>query len=119
MTAINNPLSPACCLGHTFNDVNLGLRIRHSFPRSQHQENPNLAMDAFADQARNLADRYEREAREEEDRKLMGVGSEEEDEDVDRMEVFRPVVQTLVGALGGYEVSRIRLSYQRSTQGGC
>lgn len=70
-------------------------------------------MDAFADQARNLAERYEREAREEEDRKLMGVGSDEEEEEVDRMEIFGPVVQTLVGALGGYEVSPTQINASR------
>jgi hypothetical protein len=30
---------------------------------------------------------------------------EDEDEMIDRMEVFLPVVQSLVNALGGYEVS--------------
>lgn len=33
---------------------------------------------------------------------------EDEDEMVDRMEVFLPVVQSLVNALGGYEVSILR-----------
>lgn len=40
------------------------------------------------------------------DEAMLGdLPREDEDEMVDRMEVFLPVVQSLVNALGGYEVS--------------
>jgi hypothetical protein len=59
----------------------------------------------FVTQAREAADRYDREAAEEEQREEMGMEDEEDDEMIDRMEVFMPVVQSLIGALGGFEVS--------------
>jgi hypothetical protein len=59
----------------------------------------------FVTQAREAADRYDREAAEEEQREEMGMEDDEDDEMIDRMEVFMPVVQSLIGALGGFEVS--------------
>lgn len=58
---------------------------------------------SFASSARALADQYERQAegRDEDE----GMDQEKDDDDmVDRMELFMPVVQRLVGALGGFEV---------------
>jgi hypothetical protein len=59
----------------------------------------------FARTARALADRYDREAAGEDIDEAASSGSEDEGDMVDRMDLFMPVVQRLVGALGGYEVS--------------
>ena len=61
----------------------------------------------FASSARALADQYDRQATgvEEDD----GIDQDEEggEEMIDRMELFMPVVQRLVGALGGFEVCNL------------
>jgi len=59
----------------------------------------------FARSARALADRYDREAAGEDADEDIGSGSEDGGEMIDRMDLFMPVVQRLVGALGGFEVS--------------
>jgi len=59
----------------------------------------------FARSARALADRYDREAAGEDVDEDIGSGSEDDGEMIARMDLFMPVVQRLVGALGGFEVS--------------
>lgn len=73
------------------------------------QSNTSLipARMEFDQQAREYAEMYEREAAAELERE-QGEDDGEDEELIDRMEVFMPVVQTLVGALGGFEVSEIR-----------
>jgi len=59
----------------------------------------------FARSARALADRYDREAAGEDVDEDIASGSEDDGEMIARMDLFMPVVQRLVGALGGFEVS--------------
>lgn len=58
----------------------------------------------FASSARALADQYDRQAAGEEEDDEIDREGEGDDDMVDRMELFMPVVQRLVGALGGFEV---------------
>lgn len=58
----------------------------------------------FASSARALADQYDRQAEGRDEDEGMDQENDDDDDMVDRMELFMPVVQRLVGALGGFEV---------------
>jgi hypothetical protein len=58
----------------------------------------------FANSARALADQYDRQAAGQDEDDDMDPDNDEDEDVVNRMELFMPVVQRLVGALGGFEV---------------
>ena len=61
----------------------------------------------FASSSRALADQYDRQAAGVEEDDGIDQDEEGDEEMIDRMELFMPVVQRLVGALGGFEVCNL------------